>query len=205
MTESLRDQQRRVATDRIIQAAAEELVQVGLANLSVPAVAERAGVSLRTVYNHFENKEILLDSLIDASDALLESLGAIDVETDPQKLPDAIRHNWPLFGQLGVIGQASTIVSIDRAASVGQIGPTARNSQLTAALRSALHDLDASLDEGELEATMAILRLLLSFGSWNRLVNEFGVDPTNAAEASAWAFATLRDALARGEGPFPKT
>jgi AcrR family transcriptional regulator len=202
MTESLRDQQRRVARDRIIQAAAEELVQVGLANLSVPAVAERAGVSLRTVYNHFENKEILLDSLIDASDALLVSLGSIEIESDLQKIPDAIRHNWPLFGQLGVIGRASTLVSMDRAASAGQIGPTARNRELTSVLRDALHDLDSSLSERELEATMAILRLLLSFGSWNRVVVEFGVDSTDAAEVSAWAFATLRDAIARGEGPF---
>ncbi len=43
----------------ILQAAKEEFLSQGFRTTSMDRVAERAGVSKRTVYNHFENKEVL--------------------------------------------------------------------------------------------------------------------------------------------------
>jgi AcrR family transcriptional regulator len=45
---------------RIAQAAAEVMLREGPAALTFPAVAEAAGVSLRTVYRHFANKDDLV-------------------------------------------------------------------------------------------------------------------------------------------------
>ena len=45
---------------RISQAVLDVLARDGAAHLSFPSVAEQAGVSLRTVYRHFPNKEALL-------------------------------------------------------------------------------------------------------------------------------------------------
>jgi AcrR family transcriptional regulator len=51
---------------RIAAAVVETIAADGPARLSFPAVAERAGVSLRTVYRHFPNKDLLLTAAFDA-------------------------------------------------------------------------------------------------------------------------------------------
>jgi AcrR family transcriptional regulator len=45
---------------RIARAAAEVMARDGAAGLTFPAVADQAGVSLRTVYRHFANKDDLV-------------------------------------------------------------------------------------------------------------------------------------------------
>jgi AcrR family transcriptional regulator len=47
----------------ILRATLEEVRQVGLAGLSIEAVARRAGVATGTVYVYFKGKEALLDQL----------------------------------------------------------------------------------------------------------------------------------------------
>lgn len=47
----------------ILQATLDEVQQVGLAGLSVEAVARRAGVATGTVYVYFKGKDALLDQL----------------------------------------------------------------------------------------------------------------------------------------------
>ena len=55
-TERTRTERKRCA---ILEAAAEEFQANGFEGTSMDRVAERAGVSKRTIYNHFENKEAL--------------------------------------------------------------------------------------------------------------------------------------------------
>jgi len=49
----------------IIDAAAQEFRVAGFANTSMDRIAERACVSKRTVYNHFESKDALFESILD--------------------------------------------------------------------------------------------------------------------------------------------
>src|SRR5207237_5936910 len=51
----------------IIDALIGLLVDEHPALVSIPAVAKRANVSVRTVYHHFPTKEALFDELLDAS------------------------------------------------------------------------------------------------------------------------------------------
>ncbi|WP_425403780.1 TetR/AcrR family transcriptional regulator [Hwanghaeella sp.] len=48
----------------IIEAAKELFLETGFGPTSMDAVAERAGVSKRTVYSHFDSKEALFDSIM---------------------------------------------------------------------------------------------------------------------------------------------
>src|SRR5437764_14498226 len=61
-TASLRDQQAAVARGRILHGVAELLERDGLAELTMPQVAEMSGVSLRTLYRYFPTREALLDA-----------------------------------------------------------------------------------------------------------------------------------------------
>jgi AcrR family transcriptional regulator len=60
LTNDLRATQLAETSTRIARAAAEVVLRDGPTGLTFPAVAEQAGVSLRTVYRHFANKDELL-------------------------------------------------------------------------------------------------------------------------------------------------
>lgn len=80
MTERMTDRKRRL----IIEAATSEFRTSGFDNTSMDQIAESAGVSKRTVYNHFASKEALFDSIVAL---LVERVGVIatfdyDGETD---------------------------------------------------------------------------------------------------------------------------
>lgn len=59
---SVRDEQREATRARIIRAVSDLVAHDHPAAISVPAVAERAGVGVATVYRYFPTKEALLDA-----------------------------------------------------------------------------------------------------------------------------------------------
>jgi AcrR family transcriptional regulator len=62
----VRQEQTDRTRQRILDAAAELFGSARPADLTIPVVAERAGVSLRTVYRYFPTKEALLDCVVAA-------------------------------------------------------------------------------------------------------------------------------------------
>lgn len=64
----------------IIDAAKELFLEAGFGPTSMDAVAERAGVSKRTVYSHFESKEALFDSIMSQMCSVLGA--AIQAQVD---------------------------------------------------------------------------------------------------------------------------
>ncbi len=65
---SLRAEQVALTRRRIVNAVAELLVEGDPSALSMPVVAKRAGVSLRTVYRHFEDTAALVQSVAEVDD-----------------------------------------------------------------------------------------------------------------------------------------
>src|SRR5438105_965705 len=59
---SVRDEQKEATRARIIRAVSDLVATDHPAAISVPAVAERAGVGIATVYRYFPTKEALLDA-----------------------------------------------------------------------------------------------------------------------------------------------
>jgi len=104
--ESLRDEQKRIARDRILEALATEIATNG-----------RAGVSQRTIYNYFETKDALVAALTDWSEQWMERRGGPLVEPDLDKIPDAVVTNFALFEDMGDIGTAVTRIRTARATS----------------------------------------------------------------------------------------
>jgi AcrR family transcriptional regulator len=80
-------------TDRILAAAAQVLEERGYAQLSTNRVAERAGVSVGSLYRYFHDKDDLVEQLRarGSADVLAElSQGMADAVTMPTR--DAVRH-----------------------------------------------------------------------------------------------------------------
>jgi AcrR family transcriptional regulator len=60
----LRERLREATTQEILDAAEAELAEHGLAATAMSSIAKRAGVSVGTLYNYFEDKDVLLTTLL---------------------------------------------------------------------------------------------------------------------------------------------
>lgn len=82
-----------MSKDRVFAAAKSVLEQEGLAGLSVRKVAQRAGVSPMAMYNHFADKDALLNALMEDGLAAWEKIVRAIRTPDPmawlQRLMDA--------------------------------------------------------------------------------------------------------------------
>lgn len=199
---SLRDQQRQVARTRILDAAAEEVLDRGLPGFGIPGVAERAGVSLRTVYNHFPTKDAVLEGLVAELDRRADALGAVDVERRLDHMAAAVRRNFAVWDQLGTLPVAANAVRMEWSRRRGVIGVQSSNTEMTRALADAVREVSPDLDQQQLAAVTAVLRVVVSSDTWHRLTQEFGLDGDRAGAATGWAFDVLRRALEDGRHPF---
>src|SRR6056297_3178985 len=80
---ALRDAQVEATRTRILDAVVEVLAE-GVETLSIPAVADRADVSVGIVYRHFRDKEALLTGLVSYAN---ESSG-INIDRAPTTLDE---------------------------------------------------------------------------------------------------------------------
>ncbi len=63
-TSSLRDRLREATTREILEAAESVLAEQGVASASMASIAQRAGVSVGTLYNYFKDKDQLLATIL---------------------------------------------------------------------------------------------------------------------------------------------
>jgi len=201
--ESLRDEQKRIARDRIVDALATEIAENGLRDLSMSAIAERAGVSLRTVYNHFETKDVLVAALNDWAEEWIDHRGGPLVLSDIDEIPEALVTNAKLFEEMGYIAIALARIRSD---ALLLMDVTQRygegHAKRTEAMRIALGAIRPELDEDELNSMTAIFRLLMGFDSWNLLTHEHGLGGADAGRVMAWSFSAMLESVRKGEGPY---
>ncbi len=60
----LRQEQARRTREQILDGLIQAMARGGLADLSIPAVAREAGVSVPTIYRYFHTKRELIDHLV---------------------------------------------------------------------------------------------------------------------------------------------
>ena len=157
---------------------------------SVQAVADRAGVTHRTIYNHFPTREALCDAFSDYVDKLLgASSGASSEPT------------WSLASipQL-VQGLYRTLALRDRHARAYVMLTIGNRRPMTAWRKRSLmaEKLIAREQSGRIPLTprqvTAVIRMFVSTMGWHLLTEQCGLSTDEAAAASAWATRTLLDA-----------
>ena len=200
---TLRDEQKRIARERILQALAVEIAENGLLDLSVPAVAERAGVSQRTVYNYFENKDVMVSSLGEWVEDWIVERGGPSVWTDLDTIPESLITVFSLFSEMGPLTRAVTRIRSDVARDPDIHHPRDSRSNIrTEKLRADLAELRPDLDEDGVAAATALFRMILGMESWHWLAVGNGLSGAEAGRVAGWAFTELLDAFRAGRGPF---
>ncbi len=198
MVKSLRSRQKQVAREVILQAAADLIVESGIEGVSLAAVAASAGVSKRTLYNHFDNREALFEDLGRWSDELTLESGGFLTPEGLDRLPEMVRAVWRSWAAQGTIYRAT--LKIGAASRHTGISPGRRRRQ--AALADATSQVRPDFDAEQAHEIAALLHALASGPVFERLTLEDGLEVDTASSLVAWAIDALRDALERGDDPY---
>ena len=195
----LRARQRDLARQAIVDGCADLVTERRHLDFSMKEVAERAGVSLRTVYNHFAAREDLLDALGAVMEAQSQALGgpeARDLETIADLLR-GVRNNAAIFEQLGGISEAIAQMPL---ADVGRDADRVARTKLIADF---IARQMPSAPPADAHAIALVLRHLFSHRSWFWLTREYGLATADVVRVVNWTIQTLIEAAEAGRLPDP--
>ena len=174
----------------ILEAMVDVIMEADGIGFSVQAVADRARVTHRTIYNHFPTREALCDAFSDYVDELLaESTGA------------AAEPTWSLASLPQLVeGLYRTLALRDRHARAYVMLMIGNRRPMTAWRKRSLmaEKLVAREQSGQVPLTprqlTAVVRMFASTMGWHLLTEQCGLSTDEADAASAWATRTLLDA-----------
>lgn len=175
----LRESQAAATHDRILEGLVRTMAK-GVSELSVPAVAREAGVSVATVYRHFPRKESLLTELPD----YFARQSGMDHTWEPPATWEAyegmVRHLFAAYERFD---------DVARAAMVSQLGRQARQAQLPARVefsRVSLANVAPGLDDEALDRVNRLSLMLVSSSSFG-MYRSLGLTAEQASEHALWA------------------
>lgn len=193
---ALSEEKLEVTRRRIFEALVDLIGQEGIADISVQSVADRAGVSHRTVYRHFPDKAALLEGLADwIPTELLTRFPRFAPDVDPGPIEGMIPAAWDLFDAMGSHQEAYV-----RLISGGGAKVKARDRR-TERIRRVVAKLTGHLDAHDAEAVVAVFRILGGAGTWASVRRDHDLPPDRARDAFTWVTNLLIRELRKGRGP----
>jgi AcrR family transcriptional regulator len=182
---SLREAQREVTEQRIVEALAALIGQEHPLAISMAAVAKQAGVSEPTLYRHFPTKRDLFAALAS------HQFQTVTAGLAPASPGDLARAVHTVFQRSADI---ETTVRWTLAAPDPERVPRLNVQARLAMLRTALRDALEDLDDDTAQFLLRTVLLLTSPMAWLYWKDYLGLDPAAAADTAAWAIKTLADA-----------
>jgi len=178
---SLRERRRQETAELILDAVLNLMADAGVDGLTMEAVAERVGVSLRTVYRYFPDRASLLTA------ALARHNAAVPFEspTSPEQIGAAYGEVFSRFDDTPAILQAVL------AARVGGSVRWDARSQRIREIEEALAPACDRLPPQEAEQATAVIVYLANALAWLSLRDESGLDGQQSGAAITWAIDTL--------------
>lgn len=185
----LRQEQMKRTREQILDGLIKTMAS-GIAELSIPAVAHEAGVSIPTVYRYFRTKRDLIEAL---GGYLAEKIGinATQLPSSPEELVSAVRE---MFVRSEGLDEAI------RAASVSELGKEFRKDTLPARMKiieDALAPVAARFNETDLIRLRNIVLVLSSSAMIRACKDYLDLSGEEAADTVTWAILTLARANAQ--------
>src|SRR5687768_11725069 len=178
--------------ERTRRAILEAMVDVNMEadgiGFSVQAVADRAGVTHRTIYNHFPTRQALCDAFSDYVDEVLLGSRAPEPTWSLRSIPQLVENLY------------QTLALHDRHARAYVMLMIGNRRPMSAWRKRSLmaEKLIAREQSGRIPLTprqvTAVIRMFVSTMGWHLLTEQCGLSTDEAAAASAWATRTLLDA-----------
>jgi AcrR family transcriptional regulator len=155
--------------------------------LTVRAVAQRAEVNERTVYRYFASERALRDAVM----AHLEQEAGVDL--------DGLTLDGLQAFTTRVLEFVSSFPVEPRTTDDPTLVSTGQRQR--DALLGALAPETWRWSEADRVAAAAVLDVLWSIGSYERLVADWGLDPDQAIAAVNWVIGLVQDAVSQGRHP----
>jgi AcrR family transcriptional regulator len=187
----LRERLMEQTREAILDGLGEQLAESGLRDFSIPKVAKRAGVSVRTVYRYFPTREALLDSL---DDWVNRRLGHPDFPATPDEAAAVAADMFPRFADNAAMLQAQIQSTAGRELKLHARRSRARQFEKLLATET------RHLPPDDAKEAAAIFYLLCSSTTWQFLHDVWGFDAAQAARAATRAQKTLLADLRRNKG-----
>ena len=177
--------QARQTRDQILDTVIASLAQ--RKELSVPALAKAASVSVPTVYRYFPTRDALMDATQEAIGARLRRPGWPE---SPEDLGVRVDERYAWFEANGVLIRAilSSLLGREVLASVQR-----RREQ---AIRRSMASRVSHLDDARARAVIAIVSMVDDAHTWRQLRDVWRVPQADATWAARWAMQTLLAQLA---------
>ncbi|HUG85846.1 MAG TPA: TetR/AcrR family transcriptional regulator [Euzebya sp.] len=190
---SLRDRQKRLAREEILRATSELVAERRQMDFSVQEVAARAGVSLRTVYNHFETRQDLLGGLTGWWMEEMDRLGAPSADrlTGLDDVIDAVQRMFAINDRLGGLSDAYARVDVTEQVDPGRRRRTERFVELA---KADLPDLPSEVARN----VGLLIRHISSQRTWYSLTRDYQMPSADAGAYAAWVVRTVIDAARQG-------
>ena len=179
---SLREQHALATRERILGAVAGLLERGAAGELTVPAVAEASGVSLRTIYRYYATREELLEA---AGRWIGDELLRHPYPRDLDEVADLYEVGARDFDERPGLVRALAF------SQLGQVVRGYRRRERLEAIGRALRCELPHLSEPELRRAEAVLAYLHNMLAYTSLREESGLSGEEVGEAIGWAIRTL--------------
>lgn len=179
----------------ILQALVEIIIDGGLTSFSVQQVADRAGVSHRTVYRHFPGREDLLNGLMEWVEQDMVALGGRFSARDVEEFVAVTHANLGVFDALAEPVEAMTRFSLGT--GIEPESRAERSATFAGIVESALPDAD----EEQRRMVAGVVRLLVSTRAWLVLRQDAVIARHETTDTVVWAVEVLLDAARAGRLP----
>jgi AcrR family transcriptional regulator len=173
------------AEQRIVEALAALIDEEHPLEISMTAVAKRAGVSEPTLYRHFLTKRDLFAALAGHQ---FQAVAAGLAPASPGGLAEAVHTVFQRSADI------ENTVRWTLAAPDPERVPRPNSQARLGMLRTALRDALEDLDDNTAQLFLRTVLLLTSPMAWLYWKDYLGLDPQEAADTAGWAIKTLTSA-----------
>jgi TetR/AcrR family transcriptional regulator, regulator of autoinduction and epiphytic fitness len=161
---------RTVRAERTRQALVDSLLSLldeGQLTPTAAAIAARAGVSERSVFQHFPDREALLEAVArEQYDRVVPTLRPVDSTLPlPERIEQFTAQRARLYEQIGGVRRAGLLVEHESSSVAGWLA-TARQAKASDVERVFRRELDA-IPADEQDAVRAALITLCSWSAWD--------------------------------------
>lgn len=179
---SIRDEHKLLTRLRILDAAVDLIGGEPGEDLTIAAVASRAGVTERTVYRHFATRQALIAAVWPRMQQQVQSRGFPHTARDLVATP---LHLFPNFDRKAGMVRASIYAPGGREVRLSS------NAERQQAMLDCIADALPGLDPAQHRRRAAIAQLIDSAYAWDVMRTFWGFDGKEAGKAAAEALAIL--------------
>ena len=179
---AVRDEKAGRTRAALLDACEALLLEGPVEAVTLPAVAQRAGVTKPTAYKYFPDHDALVAAFLEHLRGRIGMELAALAAIAPEDLPAAVRHNYRKYDE-----NARLLTRLMASPSYERVRVARKVDRAGVAMRS--WGSDAS-DE-ELRERLGAVYLLVTPAAWRWLRETWGLSGAGAARAAAWAIESL--------------